>query len=483
VFILRSRVLFEKAEILFLLSAALGCLVTLFTVVLAVPLHYELFFDEGLLLGVGARVAHGLPMYPPATEFPYVINPYGPLPYYLAGLCVKLFGVSFTAPRILAVVSGIWCAALIALLVRQWGGAPHVSLGFGLLFLSRPVVMTWFPQFRVDLIGLAFSLTGLYLFTRSRNWYLAVPFLVAALFCKFTFLAAPLACFLYALFRREGGKALRFATCNLALGALAFQWAQRETGGWFAFDTIWINAAQHYNLAAAISMLHNEIRADYFLVALAMALLYWVRSCPDLSLPLIYLGISFLTSLAVGKVGASSHYLLESQAVLCWCAGVAYSYLRTHSDLRSFVSTLMPAALAAMVVFNLHKPTPDPMKVLSECGQAHEYVKDYPGGRILSENPGAVVMAGKSSQVFEPYLWTRGVVDQGWPDTKIVDLLRSRQIDLVVLGSDVRDLTRQTSQYFWPNSVGEAIEQHYQLVHTFDCDQANFVYRPETPPK
>jgi hypothetical protein len=465
------------------LAAALGCLATLFTVVLAVPLPYELDFDEGLLLGVGVRVAHGLSTYPPATELPYLINPLGPLPYYLAGLCVKLFGVSFTAPRILAVVSGIWCAALIALLVRHWGGAPHVSLGFGLLYLSRPLMTTWLPQFRVDLIGLAFSLTGLYLFARSRRWYLAVPFFVTALFCKFTLLAAPLACFLYALFRREGGKALRFAACNLALGALAFQWAQRETGGWFAFDTVWANAAQPYSLSTAIAMLHSELIGDYFLVVLALALVYYLRSRPELSLPLIYLGISFLTSLAVGKVGAASHYFLEWQAVLCWCAGVAYSYLRTHSDLRSFVSTLMPAALAAMVVVNLHRPTPDPTKGLSECGQAYEYVKDYPGGRILSENPGAVVMAGKLSLVFDPFLWTREVVDKGWPDTEIVDLIRSRQIDLVVLASDVKDLSNRTFQERWSNSVADAIEQNYRLVHTFNCEDAKFVYRPEAPPK
>jgi hypothetical protein len=481
VFILRSRSLFEKVEILFLLAAALGCLATLFTVVLAVPLPYELDFGEGPLLAVGVRVAHGLSTYPPATELPYVINPYGPLPYYLAGLCVKLFGVSFTAPRILVVVSGIWCAALIALLVRHWGGATHVSLGFGLLYLSRPVVTAALPALHVDLIGLALSLTGLWVFAKSRRWYLSIPFFVAALFCKLLLVSAPVACFLYAVFRKESRKASWFAAGSLALGGLAFLWAQRETAGWFAFDTVWANAAHPYSLSTAIAVLHSELIGDYFLVVLALALVYYLRSRPELSLPLIYLGISFLTSLAVGKEGAGSNYFLEWQAVLCWCAGVAYSYLRTHSDLRSFVSTLMPAALAAMVVVNLHRPTPD--KALSECGQAYEYVKDYPGGRILSENPGAVVMAGKLSLVFEPFLWTREVVDKGWPDTEIVDLIRSHQIDLIVLRWDVKDPSSRTFQERWSNSVADAIEQNYRLVHTFNCEDAKFVYQPEAPPK
>jgi hypothetical protein len=479
----RSRVLFEKVEILFLLAAGLGCLVTLITVVRAVPLRYELDFDEGPVLGVGVRVAHGLSAYPPATEFPYVTDPFGPLPYYLAGLCIKLFGISFTAPRILTVIFGIWCAALIALLVRHWGGAPHVSLGFGLLYLARPLVTTWLPQFRADWIGLALSLTGLYLFARSHRWYVAVPFFVTALFCKITFLAAPLACFLYLLFQREGVKATRFAAYYLTLGGLAFLWAQHATGGWFAFGAFWVNAARPYDLLPAISLLHNQLAADYLLVVLALALGYYLRSCPEISLPLIYLGTSFLMALGVVKSASASYYFLEWQAALCWCAGVAYSYLRSHSDFRSFVSTLMPAVLAAMVVVNLHRPTPDPMDELSECGQAYQYVKDYPGGLVLSENPGAVVMAGKLLPVFDPWIWTRMVVDEGWPDTRIVDLLRSHQIDLVVLGRDLEELRTRTDQAIWPNSVAHAIVQNYRLDRTFNCQDAGFVFRPDTPPR
>jgi len=439
-------------------------------------------FDEGPVLGVAVRVAHGLSAYPPATEFPYVTNPFGPVPYYLAGLCVKLFGVSFTAPRILTALLGIWCAVLIALLVRHGEGAPHVCLGFGLLYLSRPLIATWLPQFRADWIGLAFTLTGLYLFARSRRWYFAVPFFVTALFCKITFLAAPLACFLYMLFRREGVKATRFAAGGLALGGLAFLCAQRETGGWFAFDAIWVNAVRPYDLRPALSLLHNQLTADYLLVVLALALGYYVRSHPELSLPLIYLGASFLMALGVVKSASASYYFLEWQAALCWCAGVSYCYLRAHADLRSAASTLMPAMLGAMVICNLHRPTPDPMQEMSECGQAYEFVRDYPGVRILSENPGAVVMAGKVLPVFDPWIWTRMVVDEGWPDTEIVSLLRSHKIDLVVMGRDLEELRNRTDQGIWPNSVAHAIVQNYGLVRTFNCEDANFVFRPETSP-
>ena len=460
----------------------MGCLVTLGRAALVVPIPYALDFGEGPLLAGSVRVAHGLSLYPAATELPYVINPYGPVPYYVAGLCVKLFGVSFTAPRILIVISGIWCAALVALLVYQWGGELLVSLAFGLLYLSRPVMTEWLPIFHVDFIGLALSMTGLYLFVKPRRWYLSIPFFVAALFCKFLLVSAPLACFLYSVYRKETRKAMWFAASCAALGGTAFLWIQRETHGWLAFDTVWATAVHPYSLRDALNTIRGQITSDYFLVVLALALVYYLRSRPELSLPLIYLGLSFLTLFGRGKLGASSHYSLEWSAVLCCCAGVAYSSLRRNSDIRNYISTLIPAALALMVAVNLHRPSADPNREYAACGQAYEYVKDYPGKRILSENPGAVVIAGKPSVVMDPFCWTQMIAHGGWSDTEVVDLIRSHQIDLVVLGSNVEDLSKRSIQNRWPKSVVDAIEQNYRFVRTFNCTDASFVYRPKAPP-
>jgi hypothetical protein len=474
-----NRTLFEKVEIVFLLAVGLECLATLFQVILVVPLPYTVDFGEGPLLGVAVRVAQGLSAYPPATQLPYIFSPYGPVPYYLAGLCVKLFGVSFTAPRLLVVVSGMWCAAMIALLVRQGSGTRLVSLGFGLLYLSRPVVVFWLPVLRVDLIGLAFSLTGLWFFAKSRHWYLSVPFFVAALFCKFLLLSGPLACFLYAVFRKELRKASWFAAGNIALGGLAFLWAQRQTSGWFAFHTLWANTGHPFSWSLAVNEVQGQLIGQCFVVVLALALAYFLRSRPEVSLPLIYLGLSFLTCFLVGKMGANDNYFLEWQAAMCWCAGLAYRFIRAHSDRGGVVYALMPATLAAMLLFSLHLPKLDPTSDAG-CRELYKYVKDYPGWFILSENPGAVVMAGKYSPVFEPFLWTRQVVNKGWSDAEIVNLIRSHQIDLIVLGSAAK---KRTVQERWPSAVVEAIEQNYRPVAYIGCSEASFVYKPKELPK
>ena len=296
---------------------------------------------------------------------------------------------------------------------------------------------------------------------------------MAALFCKFLLLSGPLACFLYAVFRKEIRKASWFAAGNVALGALAFLWAQRETGGWFAFHALWANAGHPIRLPGAVFLVHGELIGDYFLVVLALALAYFLRFRPEVSLPLTYLGLSFLTCFAKGKMGAGSNYFLEWQAALCLCAGLAYHFLRRQSDSRNLVCVVLPATLGAMLLISLGTPKPNP-DIDSGCRQVYKYVRDYPGWYILSEDPGAVVMAGKYSPVFEPFLWTRQVVNKGWSDAEIVNLIRSHQIDLIVLGSPAR---RRTVQVRWPNSVEDAIRENYRLARVFNCPDAHFVYQ------
>ena len=138
-------------------------------------------------------------------------------------------------------------------------------------------------------------------------------------------------------------------------------------------------------------------------MVLALTLAYFLRSHPEFSLPLTYLVVSFLTCFGVGKLGANINYFLEWEAALCLCAGLAYHFLCVQSDCRRLVHALLPATLAAMLLLGLRNPNPDPTND-SGCRQAYQYVKDYPGGRILSENSGAVVTAGKFSPVFAPLI-------------------------------------------------------------------------------
>jgi len=115
----------------------------------------------------------------------------------------------------------------------------------------------------------------------------------------------------------------------------------------------------------------------------------------------------------------------------------------------------------------------------SECRQAYEYVRAYPGANILSDNVGAVVMAGKPFLVNDPFNWSDQLARGGWPetDTNVVKLIRSRQVDLILLGSKIDPAAEA-----WPDSVLDAIQENY-VLKSFSCNGARFVYRLRTQPQ
>jgi hypothetical protein len=478
----------EKVEALAFGTVLLGGLVSLLRAALWAPLPFQLNFAEGPFLGVAVRIVHGYPTYPPATTPPYIINPYGPVPYYLVAMLVRIFGVGFTAPRVLVIASAIGCAVLVALLVRRMGGSISVGLVFGALFLTMPAVQKWLSVLRVDMIAVAFSLIGIYLFIRFDRPYLSVIPFGAAFFCKFTFVAAPAACFLYSLSKGETKKTAQFVACYIMLAGGAFFLLQVGTGGWFGFDTIWVSRYHPFLIRAAVTEVLRELR-DCSLLLLFVVLTIWVGPGKllrnALHLPAIYLTFSFFVMFLRGKAGAGSNYFLEWEAALCLCAGIAYSFMRRESNISSTAKIAVLALLAILVLTNvawvsMHRLLPQYNSV-SGCRDAYQYVKNHAGDRILSENVGAVVLAGKLPGVFEPFMWARQVVGAGWSDAEVVNMIRSRQFDLILLNGEAVQTAFDPQQGRWSPSSIEAIEKNYKVARSFVCVDANVAYEPKTP--
>jgi hypothetical protein len=209
-------------------------------------------------------------------------------------------------------------------------------------------------------------------------------------------------------------------------------------------------------------------------------LMYYARTSPDLWLPVIYLGLTFLSIFACGKTGSDNNYFLEWNAALCLGAGLAYHRLRAQADFQNALSAFLPATLAVFVLLNLHSPR-QPSSYI-ECRQAYEYVRATPGTNILSENVGAVVQAGKPLLVNDPFSWSNAVARGGWSDTELNNLIRSRQVDLVVLGSKVEQLQDKQGGMRWTRPVLDAINENYELTTGFNCECARFFYKPRPQP-
>jgi Dolichyl-phosphate-mannose-protein mannosyltransferase len=484
---LKRQSLFENAEALFKWALALGCLVSLMRVAWWVAQPFQLSFGEGPLLGVAARVAHGLSCYPDPRPLPYMINPYGPVGYYLLAGAVKLLGVSFTIPRMVIVASAICCGVFIALLLRRWTGSTLVGAMFGSLYLTMPVVLQWIIILRVDLIGVAFTLAGLYFFATSKQWFISVPFFVGAFFCKFTFVAAPGACFVYMLSAKEWQKALKFAGSCLALGTIAFLASERWTGGWFTFDTVWASAVHPFRLRHFVDPMLGELTDNLVPLLLTIVLCFRRHSRKDFSLPLIYLVFAFIASISRGKLGADSNYFLEWEAALCICLGFEYSLLRDEQPKSSMVNAMVPLMLACSILATtlwttFHK---DPIlrASVAGCKDAYQFVKEHRKDRILSENVGALVLADASPVVYEAFLWTREVLGADWSADEILDLIRSRRLPLILLTDRVEQVRADPLQAWLPRPVAEAIGENYSLFKTFDCADIRYVYEPQPLPK
>jgi hypothetical protein len=488
--LLRARTLkripaLKAAEWVSGFAVALVCVASLARAARTMAQPYQVDYGEGFILGMLARMARGLSLYPLSTQPPYVINPYGPVGYYVLAPIVRLFDVGFTAPRLVVFAAGIACASAVAMLVRQRSGSLSIGLAFGALYLTKPVVQYWLPRLRMDFLAMAFSLAGLVIFTKRDRWYLAVPFFVAAFYCKSLFVAAPAACLLYLATERDWRLLFRFSGCLLALAGLVFFVLQRVTGGWFAFHTAWSNANDPFRVSVALHAVLTECRSNIVLIALAFLppILRWVhakraRLLDIFSLPLLYFGLSFAAILASGKLGATDNYFLEWEAALCVCAGIGYKELMEAArDWKPAATFVLPASLAFVAWSGLQRLPVDNLRRFSDCTRAYQYVQQHAGDRMLSENIGAVVLAGKEPMVLEPFQWTRAVVGAGWSDAAIVSSIESRQVDLVVLNSPADQ--PDDILYRWPHEVSKAIQENYGVAATFECTDANFIYVPK----
>ena len=76
-------------------------------------------YGEGPILFHAVRLLQHQPLYPPPQQLPSILAPYGPVGYGLVALCIRFFGISFVAPRMLVVGSAVGIALLLVLLLRN----------------------------------------------------------------------------------------------------------------------------------------------------------------------------------------------------------------------------------------------------------------------------------------------------------------------------------------------------------------------------
>jgi len=469
------------AELFLGLIVVLGALFSLLTAASRMGLPFQTDYAEGIVLEASRQILQGKSPYPPPGDTPYVINQYGPLFYYLVSALEALGGMGFAIPRLVVLLSGVVVSILLGLIIRRQGSSWRVGVIFAAFFLSLAVVRGWLVILRPDLIGLALALAGLALFSAEpRRLPLAIPFFLGAILCKASLLAAPGACWLFLLMRKEWKQALQLA---LGLGVsvlVALIWLQAQTEGGFLFHLVGSHAApfswSRYLRVMSLSVL-------FHLLPLFPAVILVIRDVKQRrpSLATIYLIVASAGTLTLLKVGAELNHLLEWLIAICLAGAMGYNWLRQPPN-RTVTANLFALSLGiyVLVTMPLGAGSLDPR---AECVHAYRYVEKHPGTHILSENVGALVLANKEVIISDPFSYAQLVRHSDWSDRQLVDQIHSRYFDLIIIDGDLSQLRVRAqqplaSEYRWPPSFVEALEENYQPTEQFLCQEAVTFFEP-----
>jgi hypothetical protein len=223
----------------------------------AVLFPYQLDYGEGVLLHFVREWSLGRPIYKAIEGYPYITSNYAPLPMLLALALTPFLGLTYAAGRLWTLLALATVVTLVIAWIRRDSGSWLPAIVAAMIFGGSPYIYHWAPLFRVDLIGLALTLGGLYAVWRAAPAHgsgeipspssserperrrvcvilgLAILLFVAALYAKQSFVFAPLAALAYLFLFVDRWRAVRVAVAVGGLGAGMFLLINALTSGGF----------------------------------------------------------------------------------------------------------------------------------------------------------------------------------------------------------------------------------------------------------
>jgi hypothetical protein len=422
---------------------------TLWLGVTGILFPYQLDYGEGVLLHFVREWAQGRPIYKSIQGYPYITSNYAPLTILLSLALTPLLGITYAAGRVWTLLAVGAAGAIVGAWVRREGGRWFPAVAAVLLFVGSPYVYHWAPLFRVDLVGLALTLGGLYAVWRGQEskrplrLWLAVVLFVAALYAKQSFLFAPVAAAAYLFFLGNRRDALKLVGGMLLLGGGIFLLVNLLTAGgfWqglvasnvnpFLWPAFWQQLGDFVVTFAILGLLTAWYLVDKFLLARTIPLR--VKIGPqDLYL------ITALVSLGLaGKAGAWENYFFEALAALVLCGGLGLARL-SRPGAGPF-RLLAPLLLLAQVALMWHTSgvADRYLRLTRRSNEALAPILSHIPDPIVSEDMGLLVTQGKTLDYYSfqySQLARAGRWDQAWE----LGQLRRRGFSMVILETGTR---------------------------------------------
>lgn len=489
---------------------------------IAYPYGFNL--TEGAVLNQVITLMGGKSLYSSIAVPPYIINSYTPIYHVVTAAVATVVNDPLSSGRIVSTASTLLTALLIGMLVwRALGPGFNPVVRFisasigGLAFLTTDYTYRNGPLMRVDMLALLLSISGVFAFTAgfgtvNKMWPSVALFLLA-FYTKQSSLAGAASCFTVALL---ANRLLALRLIGIFAGALVaiFIILNSLTHGEFFFHTVKANLLP-YSWDRTFKYLSDLLFSHpfYFLIACASVAYLLKCSPPAVRSPsvkndgdgarlphdlsglkathltlLIYLPVAFISSLSIGRAGASLHYWVELMAITSVFVGIGMAFpfviLQQLKD-KNIKGGLLIAALAIMLpgfltyqvsglypglakreVWNLHfRPR---LELMSAIVRRIAEAK----GPVLSDEHVLVIRAGKSVEI-DPFPMTQLSRQGIWDQRNFVDTIRNKKFDLIVLKFDVEKGPDKFSRF--SREMVAAMRQNY--VQEDDIGGLKF-YRP-----
>jgi hypothetical protein len=235
---------------------------------------------------------------------------YPPMFMLVLGNLMKVFGTSPILGKVVSFVAVIVTALFAYLVTRRVSGRPSLSLIAPLLILLHPTfAISGLNDVKIDQLGVMFSAIALYLVVIRQVWW-SIPFIILAVYTKQSFIALPIAVFIYLLLR-EWRSALSFGLTTVGVGVIVLVFAQYSTN-----DQFWTHIMGMAMQSGSISLLRigvgTAVSVGLMGVPFCLAVLYLVKTKDFKSITVWYFFIAFLVLLGtIGKWESGINYSFE----------------------------------------------------------------------------------------------------------------------------------------------------------------------------
>ncbi len=482
--------------------------------IFAVEYPYQIDYGEGVIWQQALMILRG-EGYSDIAQLPYVVFHYPPVYHLLTALFAEALSLNFLAAgRVVSVVSTLGASAIVGGLVftavrSREALLPSLTCAFAgslTAFLFNPVA-TWSTLMRVDTTAIFLSFVGAYFGLRAperpRLLYLSALFFLLALYTKQTSISAPVAT-LFVLWLIQPRLAARGLIMALGTGLIGLIAIQLLTDGGF-FKHIVLYNINNFSIGRFISAIkivffYNAVYIIFvlfFLINLYFLIINgktnYINNLKINSKSSIYFRINLfvaiyiiltsLTLVTIGKVGSNFNYFLESMFGWSFAIGLilrqptvtAFNLIAASIEQKPprernglvgpYLRFDFPILFAAMLFQALVIPVPGVRGLVNGLPGSEQQAQLLTRVRnatkpVISENMVAVLQAGKEV-VWESAIFNQLVAFGRWDERPFIRMIESKKFAFIILNGRNGD-PNFSARY--SNSLLRAIEHAYPRI-------------------